>query len=213
MPSVRIEPDGENLENGKQLITQQSNRHYDYHDSQCLAKTEAVVPGFKTAGYQTENVERGEPEHQYPQDIEDVTFLVRKLNQSGGEYAGRPAGQRTNRMDTDRMDMDLRERRGQEQAQGYYSFSRLGEGVQHFMQEFTILRSFVFLVRRSSRDAFDLGLVVSQQISFDGPSSQTIPLTKESALDSAAISRYRKANKKRISSWLPYRCSQSPVQN
>jgi hypothetical protein len=53
------------------------------------------------------------------------------------------------------MDMDLRERRGQEQAQGYYSFSRLGEGIQHVTQEFTILRSFLFLVRRSYGDAVD----------------------------------------------------------
>jgi hypothetical protein len=64
--------DRENMENIQHLPSQKENGDQNHHDGHHFAKAETPPAGFEAACGQAEDIQRGETEHDCPEDIVDV---------------------------------------------------------------------------------------------------------------------------------------------
>jgi len=74
-PSMGLELDGKDMEDGQHFPTKENNRNDGYGDGQHLAELQVAPAGLKASRHQSENIQGSEPEDQYPEDVVDVVFF------------------------------------------------------------------------------------------------------------------------------------------
>src|SRR5271154_742284 len=72
---MKIELDGEDVEQVQHLQCQEENGEKHDADGQDLSEVQPTAPGLEASQDQPQNVERGESEHQNPEDVVDVAFF------------------------------------------------------------------------------------------------------------------------------------------
>jgi len=73
---MRMELDGEDLEQVEHFPSQENDRNHDHEDGECFPKVQPVAGRLKTPGNQSKNIEGGESEDQHPQNAIYVVLLA-----------------------------------------------------------------------------------------------------------------------------------------
>jgi len=74
----------ENLKEVKHLPYQKADRHAHHQHGQQLSGTEAASIALESLCGQTQNIERGETEHQHPEEVKHLAVLAGKLPENHG---------------------------------------------------------------------------------------------------------------------------------
>jgi hypothetical protein len=73
---VRVDLDGENMEDGKHLPTQKNQRNDGHGDGQDLAKIEIAAARLEAPCDQAKNIQRSEAKNQHPEEVVDIVLFA-----------------------------------------------------------------------------------------------------------------------------------------
>jgi|HubBroStandDraft_1064217.scaffolds.fasta_scaffold02068_10 hypothetical protein len=73
---MRLDLDGENVENSQHFPTQQNHGNDGNRDCQEFAKIQIAAAGLEASCHQAKNVQRGEAKNQYPKNVVDIALLA-----------------------------------------------------------------------------------------------------------------------------------------
>jgi len=73
---MRLDLDGENVENSEHFPTQQNHGNDGNGDCQEFAKIQVAAARLEASRHQSKDIQGGKAENQYPKDVVDIALLA-----------------------------------------------------------------------------------------------------------------------------------------